>query len=140
MREIQQIVLHCSATPNGRPYGATDIDQWHKKRGWKGIGYHHVVQINGVVEGGRPHHVVGAHVKGHNHNSIGVCLIGTDQFSLAQWASAKDLVEMLLTWYPNAQVVGHRQRAPHKTCPGFDVPAWLNQSMQALPGHILEAA
>ena len=76
MREINKIVVHCSATQEGKNISAATIDKWHKKRGWRGIGYHYVIGLDGLIELGRPVEQVGAHVKGHNKNSIGICYVG----------------------------------------------------------------
>lgn len=76
MRKINQIIVHCSATPEGKNFNANDIDRWHKERGFDCIGYHYVIDLDGTIEKGRPIEKVGAHVKGHNSNSIGVCYIG----------------------------------------------------------------
>ena len=76
MRNIDKIIVHCSATPEGKTYRAADIDAWHRKRGFKMIGYHYVVLLDGSMECGRPESMVGAHCTGHNARSIGVCYIG----------------------------------------------------------------
>ena len=129
---VTKIIVHCSAEPPGRPTGAETIDDWHKSNGWNGIGYHFVILINGEIEGGRPLGRVGAHVKGHNHNSVGVCMIGgldanmkpTDKhYTDEQWKSLARLVEELLVKYPGATVHGHNEFAS-KPCPCFDVPVW----------------
>lgn len=76
MRKITEIIVHCSATPEGRPFTVSDIDQWHRSRGFAQIGYHYVVYLDGTIHQGRPVEIAGAHCKGHNANSIGVCYIG----------------------------------------------------------------
>lgn len=76
MRTINQIIIHCSATPEGRDYTAADIDRWHRQRGFHGIGYHYVIRLDGTIEHGRPVEQIGAHCKGHNATTIGVCYIG----------------------------------------------------------------
>jgi N-acetylmuramoyl-L-alanine amidase len=76
MRKISEIILHCSATREGKAFTASDIDRWHRERGWKGCGYHYVITLDGKVEQGRPEQVVGAHCTGRNSESIGVCYIG----------------------------------------------------------------
>ena len=72
MRNINLIIVHCSATPEGRDVSVADIDRWHRERGFDGIGYHYVVYIDGSVHEGRPLNKVGAHCKGHNAHSIGI--------------------------------------------------------------------
>lgn len=84
MRKINEIIVHCSATAEGKDFKAADIDRWHKERGFGAkyggktyhIGYHYVIDLNGLVETGRPEELTGAHCKGHNSLSIGVCYIG----------------------------------------------------------------
>lgn len=76
MREIKSIILHCSATPEGKDFTVEDITRWHKERGFRTIGYHYVVYRDGTVHNGRPVEQIGAHCYGHNKNSIGVCYIG----------------------------------------------------------------
>ena len=76
MRKINLIVVHCTATPEGRDVTVADIDRMHRARGWKKIGYHYVVYRDGSVHEGRPVNEVGAHVYGHNANSIGVVYVG----------------------------------------------------------------
>ena len=70
MRKITEIILHTSATPEGKDFRAKDIDEWHRKKGWKCIGYNYVIDLDGKVEDGMPLYMVGAHTTGHNKNSI----------------------------------------------------------------------
>lgn len=76
MRTITLIIIHCSATPEGKDYTVEDIDRWHKARGWKCIGYHYVIYRDGSIHKGRPDEMVGAHCVNHNKHSIGVCYVG----------------------------------------------------------------
>lgn len=76
MRKIKEIIVHCSATREGKPFTVADIDRWHRKKGWKGCGYHYVITLDGKVEQGRPEQIAGAHCPGRNSESIGVCYIG----------------------------------------------------------------
>ena len=124
MDDIRFLVVHCSDTPNGRHHTAADIDRWHKERGWSGIGYHAVIQTDGTVEAGRPECTMGAHVRGHNGHSLGVCMIGRDQFSDAQYRSLEGVLLDWKTKHPGAEIVGHHDLDPDKTCPGFDVHDW----------------
>ena len=75
-RRITEIIVHCSATPEGKDYTVLDIRKWHKQQGWSDIGYHYVVYRNGHIEAGRDVDIIGAHCEGHNAHSIGVCYIG----------------------------------------------------------------
>lgn len=140
MREIKSIIIHCAATPNGRWNTAPDIDSWHDDRGferlpewrekfnpeYKAIGYHFVIYTNGAIATGRHLDEIGAHAGGHNKYTIGVCLIGTDRYTIEQWQSLDDLIAKLRDRYPSAKIIGHRDLPDvHKTCPGFDVARWL---------------
>ena len=127
-RRITEIIVHCSATPEGKDYTANDIRRWHKQQGWSDIGYHYVIYRNGHIEPGRDVDISGAHCEGHNSNSIGVCYIGgvardgktaKDTRTLAQKAALLSLLKDLRELYPGAKIYGHRDFA-HKDCPSFD--------------------
>ncbi len=130
MRRITHIVVHCTATPEGRHHTANDIATWHKQRGWKTIGYHYVVQLDGTLEVGRAEQEVGAHVAGFNSKSIGVVYVGgVDRVKLqpkdtrtpAQKSALRLVLKTLKTRYPNAVIVGHRDfPGVAKACPSFD--------------------
>lgn len=120
-REIFQIYVHCSDTTDG---SAADIDREHKARGWTGIGYHYVVTQAGEIEVGRPEWQMGAHVKGHNRFSLGVCLIGKNGlFTVPQMRASTQLVKELCNKYLISyyDIMGHYQVDDSKTCPGFDI-------------------
>lgn len=197
LRLINLIVIHCSATPSGRPISsgvagnvtaADVIDSWHKTRGFRRrdaavaqfnpqllhIGYHFVIETTGEVLTGRGLDETGAHAANFNAHSIGICMVGgietKGQFTPAQWKALKNLV--LLQAYNlrvplskplrandaaapggfrvTGGVCGHRDLAVdlnadgeiksnewHKTCPGFDVNAWLANSLEPLPEHVV---
>lgn len=128
MRKINKIIIHCSATKASQDIGAKEIDAWHKKQGWQEIGYHFVIRRNGTVEKGRALEKAGAHCKGQNKNSIGICLVGgiddngksQNNFTEAQFASLRKLAADLKLQYPNASMHGHNEFAA-KDCPCFDV-------------------
>lgn len=134
MRQIKELVVHCSATPAGKAFRAADIDKWHRAQGWNGIGYHYVIPLDGSIEPGRELEVVGSHVQGHNADSIGICYIGgmNAQNTAAQdtlnprQADALELVlRGLRAKFPGAKILGHRDFAGvKKACPSFDVAAW----------------
>lgn len=151
MRDIRAIVIHCSATPDGKPFTIADIDRWHRERGWRKVGYHRVIHVDGSVHVGRKLKEIGAHVAGQNSHTVGICMIGTRRFTLAQWGALANLVAELRLLYPAANVQGHRDYSPDlngdgiiepwefmKECPGFDVAEWLTGGMQPLPLHTLE--
>lgn len=135
MRKIDYIIIHCSATPKGKAYTATNIDLWHRQRGWHGIGYHYVITLDGTLQKGRPLQEIGAHCQGHNTHSIGICYIGglnaqgtapEDTRTVAQHNTLRLLVGQLLKLYPQAHVIGHREVAA-TACPSFDVAHWLQE-------------
>lgn len=124
-KKIKILVVHCSDTPNHKKLSAMDIHKMHLDFGWDGIGYHKVIKRSGKIENGRPEFWIGAHVKGKNDISLGVCLIGRDQFTKKQFES---LEKILIKWkkdYPDAKILGHRDTGDtKKTCPNFDVFTW----------------
>ena len=128
MRPINEIIIHCSATKEGKNFTVKDIDAWHRQRGFKCIGYHYVVYLDGTVHKGRDESEVGAHCSGHNSFSIGICYIGgldvngkpKDTRTDKQKAAIKSLVAELKLKYPDATIHGHNEFA-NKACPCFDV-------------------
>lgn len=149
MREIDALVVHCAATRPSQDIGAADIRRWHTSapRNWNDIGYHRVIRRDGTVELGRPDASPGAHVAGHNHNTLAVCLVGgvaedgktpENNFTQAQMAS---LLRVLIEWrrqHPMALVKGHRD-FPHvrKACPSFDVLKWWKQAYVSKLGTVV---
>ena len=131
MRNITKIIVHCSATPEGRVVTVKDIDDWHKQRGFTKIGYHYVIYLDGTIHIGRKEEEIGAHCLGRNANSIGVCYIGglakdgktpKDTRTEAQKESLLVLLKKLKARYPKAGIYGHRNFAS-KACPCFDAKA-----------------
>lgn len=160
-------MVHCAATPNGKPFGIKDIDGWHKQRGFKRmsafwrvfnpdlkyVGYHFVIKLDGTIETGRAENEIGAHVKGFNTGSLGICMIGTDKFTAQQWQSLTHLVQSLRLKHARAKVLGHRDLSPDlngdgkitpnefvKKCPCFDVNSWLVCGMKPAPIYVLPEA
>lgn len=129
MRQINEIIIHCSATKEGANFKAADIKRWHVQgNGWKDIGYHYVVDLDGTIELGRPIDQVGAHTSGHNTNTIGICYVGgldlsgkaKDTRTTAQKAAIEKLITALKVCFPTIRKVsGHRDYA-NKACPCFD--------------------
>lgn len=127
MRRIDEIIVHCSATIEGWHFTTADITRWHKQRGFKCIGYHYVVYLDGSIHEGRPIEEVGAHCTNHNAHSIGICYVGglnkagkpTDTRTQAQKDALCDLLRRLVVQYPNAKIYGHNEFA-NKACPCFD--------------------
>ncbi len=122
---IQYLVVHCSATPDHEDLTVRDIHAMHLGFGWHGVGYHRVIRKDGVIEHGRPDCWIGAHVYGHNEISLGVCLIGCDHFTPAQFESLYSVLSQWKSEYPEATICGHRDFTyTEKTCPNFDVTAF----------------
>ena len=128
-RKIDKIILHCAATPEGRDVKMETIKSWHVKgNGWSDIGYHFVIELDGAVKNGRPLHRSGAHTKGHNATSIGICYVGgidkdkkpKDTRTEAQRMAMDKLIADLKMDYPTATIHGHNEFAA-KACPSFDV-------------------
>ena len=128
MRTVTLIVVHCSANKAGSALRLADIDRYHRSLGWKGCGYHFVIPEDGTIEEGRPLSRVGAHCRGHNRHSIGVCYVGgldgqgkpADTRTPAQRVALRQLLERLHGEFPKAVIVGHRDLDNHKACPCFD--------------------
>ena len=128
MRPINIIIVHCTATPEGRDVTVEEIDAWHRKRGFKSIGYHYVIYLDGSIHKGREDDKIGAHCVGYNSRSLGVCYVGglakdgktpKDTRTEAQKQSLYKLLKMLKTKYPEARIFGHKDFAA-KACPCFD--------------------
>lgn len=129
MRNITEIIVHCTATPWGRHVTVEEIRKWHKLQGWNDIGYHYVVYLDGSIHKGRSEAIAGAHCKGHNSKSIGVvyvggvledCMTPKDTRTEMQKQSLIKLLKELKAKYPNATIHGHNEFAK-KACPCFNV-------------------
>ena len=150
MRSIDTLVIHCAATPNGRPFTVRDIDRWHAERITKHelsgrieeallnynphlpyIGYHDVIEVDGNVRSGRGENEAGSHAAQVNEHSLGVCLIGLDRFTKAQWEALAGYVLDARRRYGPIKIFGHRDvPGTMKSCPGFSVIDWLKADMQ----------
>ncbi len=137
-RHIDSIIIHCSDSTWG---DRGTIDLWHRQRGWDGIGYHYVItngvlvgdeyrpRYDGLIQEGRPLNVAGAHCKGHNAHSVGICLIGRNHFTASQlYEALPSLLGSLLEQYdlPPEAVSGHCEFNTAKTCPNI-APALLRR-------------
>lgn len=139
-RKVDEIILHCTATPEGEDYTVEQIRQMHLARGFSDIGYHFLIGRDGKVHAGRPVAIAGAHCTGHNTRSIGISYVGgcparttpgwnkksKDTRTPAQEAALVKLVKEQLRQYPGATVHGHNEFA-NKACPSFNVKTWLTQ-------------
>ena len=129
MRALNEIIVHCAATPEGRHVDVATIDEWHKARGWKEIGYHFVIYLDGSTHKGRAMSKIGAHVRGHNTGTIGICYVGgvardgktpKDTRTPKQKAALVVLMRELVEKYPTIKKIsGHNQYAA-KACPSFN--------------------
>lgn len=135
MRNIDKIIIHCSATPPDMDIGAEEIRRWHVNgNGWSDIGYHYVIKRDGMVDAGRDVEITGAHTKGHNKGSIGICMVGgidsegnaQNNFTRRQFKTLENMVRFMKATYKNATIHGHREFA-NKACPSFDVQKWLKE-------------
>lgn len=180
--QITKVVIHCSATANGKSLrtatqtAAQVIDGWHKQRGFKRtdaavkrfnshlkhLGYHAVIDTDGTIEYGREIGEIGAHVKGHNTGSIGICLVGGvgegkekshGRYTEAQWHALSQVLTTLAPQCAQAEIFGHRDLSPDlngdgtiapnewlKTCPNFDVHEWLERGETVFVEHLFKGA
>jgi len=146
MRKINYIVVHCSATREGYELTPEALEAEHRRRGFRGTGYHYYIRRDGTVLGTRSLEIPGAHVKGHNAHSIGICYEGgldregrpKDTRTPEQRSALRLLISQLLKHFRDARVCGHRDLSPDlngdgqiepeewiKQCPCFDVATEL---------------
>jgi len=122
---IRYLVVHCADTPDDEALTALDLHKMHLGFGWDGVGYHRIINRDGTIEHGRPDYWIGAHVYEHNHESLGVCLIGRSQFTDAQMQALDDVLRAWKARHPTAEIRGHCDfDNTKKTCPNFDAGAW----------------
>lgn len=150
-KSTDYFVIHCSAT---RPINHVTVDmlrQWHVERGFGDIGYHYFIDTSGVMHKGRlMDDCVGAGVKGHNDNTLHICLEGgldnttgvpSNNYTSHQFLSLNHLIHLLVKTYPKAEVLGHRDLSPDinhngiietneflKACPCFDAIEWAKSN------------
>lgn len=126
-RKINKIIIHCSATPPNMDVDADIVNEWHLENGWSGIGYHFFIKRDGRIEIGRPLEKSGAHTKGHNKSSVGICYAGgvdedmcfEDNRTSEQKSSLLVLLLLLKNIFPDSVIHGHRDFSD-KDCPSFD--------------------
>ena len=128
MREINKIIIHCSATREGENFEVAEIRKWHLARGFNDIGYHFYIDLYGEIHKGRDISKIGAHCKGHNRNSIGICYCGgveadgktpKDTRTSEQRKALVAVIRTLKAMYPEATVYSHNEFA-NKACPSFN--------------------
>ncbi len=141
MRKIDLIIIHCSATRVSQNFTVEALEACHKARGFRTTGYHYYITKDGAVYPTRPEELPGAHALHYNAHSICICYEGgldeqghpADTRTAAQKRTMLELLKALRTDYPDTEVVGHRDLpGVKKSCPCFDVKAWL----QAIDFHI----
>ncbi|WP_394242603.1 N-acetylmuramoyl-L-alanine amidase [Vibrio astriarenae] len=135
---MNKITIHSSATPASMDIGAKHIRQWHMAKGWHDIGYHWVIQRDGTLEKGRSTTLPGAHVKGHNRDNIGICLIGgmnaqhqpENNFTPAQMHTLQTALLLLTEHHSLGQqdIYAHNELNPNTSCPSFNLKQWLSRT------------
>ena len=140
-RHIDEIIVHCTATRSDwwskktAQEKVNEVRRWHTGRGWSDVGYHYLIDRDGTIVKGRPVERAGAHVKGHNANSIGISLFGghgasatdvfQDHFTLAQDAALRELIVSLCNDFPSIKKISGHNEYSNKGCPGFKVGSWM---------------
>ena len=116
--DAQGIVVHHSAS--GVSIDANDIDRWHKERGWKGVGYHFVITVDGTIQPARNFESVGAHKRGYNDTHIGICLVGDFTKHAPTSRQIDSLIKLskgIISRWDLKEVIQH-----HENCPGNKFP------------------
>lgn len=138
MRKIKGIIIHCSATKPSMDIGVDEITDWHVKGNkWSDIGYHYVIRRDGSLEHGRDIKIDGAHCKGHNKGTIGICLVGgidnegkpSNNFTANQFYTLEHILENLVwkDFMSNEYYIKGHNEFSSKACPSFDVQKWLDE-------------
>lgn len=125
MNTPDKVILHCSDTPDSTSsrFSIYHVDNWHRARGFDKVGYHKYIRRDGLIEDGRHYSEIGAHAKGYNTGSIGICYEGTYFPTLTQLNSLIELYREIhkrfgidyKSWY------GHNDFTDLKKCPGFKI-------------------
>ena len=128
MRLVKEIIIHCSATREGQEVSVDTIRDWHLAKGWNNIGYHFYIDLDGTIHKGRDIDKIGAHCKGRNRNSIGICYCGgveadgktpKDTRTQEQKESLSHVLKTIKAMYPESMIYSHNEFA-NKACPSFD--------------------
>ena len=128
MRLVKEIIIHCSATREEQQVSVDTIRDWHLAKGWNDIGYHFYIELDGAIKKGRDIDRSGAHTKGHNRNSIGICYCGgvesdgktpKDTRTQEQKDSLLNVLKTLRAMFPLSTIYSHNEYA-NKACPSFD--------------------
>lgn len=135
---VDWLVVHCAATPPDMDIGVDEIRIWHMQRGFADVGYHYIIRRDGTIEKGRTDITPGAHARGYNMHSLGICMVGGAKknstkaeanFTPHQYLTLATLLDDLSTEYPDAEILGHRDLpGVNKGCPSFDVREWRRRN------------
>ena len=134
MRKLESIIIHCSATSEKQNFDVDDIRQWHTEKGWSDIGYHYIITRAGEIQEGRFIEKSGAHAKGHNDYSVGICLVGginsetkkpDSNFTFKQYQALDKIKDQLFDAFGTLEIIGHRD-VSSKDCPCFDVHSFFS--------------
>lgn len=131
--QVSNLIVHHSASPRDTTT-VEKIREWHKARGWDDVGYHWVIESSGIIRQGRPPTVKGAHCRGRNWDSWGVCVVGDNTKASEAWNEAQEdalmrLIGAVRVILPGVKVLGHREFGGAQTeCPGLDFSAWLRNN------------
>lgn len=131
-RNVKKIIVHCADTKVNQSFDITDVDQWHKQRGFSMVGYHYYIKLDGTIQEGRNLEQVGAHCKGQNSDSIGICFEGGKNSDGSKWDSPLSaqldswhtLYQYLCLMFGNLPLKGHYEYS-EKSCPNFDIDEFL---------------
>ncbi len=141
MREIDMLVVHCTASPDhADQIGVADVRLWHVQKGWSDIGYHWLVNKQGGIEQGRAEDIPGAHARGYNKHSLGIVWVGTDNCNTDQWMALIEKCAQIVEKYdiPIANIVGHCELPDvEKTCPNINMTQ-LRNGIQQLTGRFID--
>lgn len=130
MRPVTEIIIHCTGTVPSNSTTVEAVRDYHvKHNGWKDIGYHYLIYLDGSIHQGRPIDQAGAHCKNHNSNTIGICYVGgldenkkpKDTRTVRQVAAIRQLVQSLKVCFPTIKKVSGHYMYDNKDCPCFDV-------------------
>ena len=132
IRKINEIIIHCSDSDVKAHDDIKVIRDWHvNERGWSDVGYHYFIRKDGTIQKGRLLDTVGAHCKGHNKHSVGVCLSGRHKFTQRQFDALEMLIDRLYVQFGAIPVYGHYEFSK-KTCPNFDVEQFMIRQWETL--------
>ena len=125
MRKIKKIILHCSDSDIAAHDDIKVIKKWHKARKFKDVGYHYFIRKDGLIQKGRDIMQVGAHCKGQNSASIGICLSGRYKFTDYQFIALERLISGLNIRLPKNPTVHPHNEFSDKSCPNFSVQDFI---------------